>query len=86
MYTCIYIYIYLYIYIYQPAFSDTSDGSPGFVPIMEKVFPLPVCPYAKQEALPDDDDDDDVYLYELQRESVINSILYMLPYKPAKKA
>jgi hypothetical protein len=33
------------------------------------------------------DDDDDVYLYEnLQREGVTKSILYTLPYRPAKKA
>jgi hypothetical protein len=34
----------------------------------------------------DDDDDDDVYLYKLQREGVKKSILYTLPYRPAKKA
>ncbi len=31
-------------------------------------------------------DDDDVYLYKLQREGVTKSILYTLPYRPAKKA
>jgi hypothetical protein len=31
-------------------------------------------------------DDDDVYLYKLQREVVTKSILYTLPYRPARKA
>jgi hypothetical protein len=30
-------------------------------------------------------DDDDVYLYKLQREGVTKSMLYTLPYRPAKK-
>jgi hypothetical protein len=34
----------------------------------------------------DDDDDDDVYLYKIQQEDVTKSIVYTLPYRPAKKA
>jgi hypothetical protein len=42
-------------------------------------------PSATDTPLPDDDDDDVFLSYKLQRVDATKSILYTLPYRPAKK-
>jgi hypothetical protein len=62
----------MYRYVFLPAGTAATHSTTN--------FPSPFL-------TPPDDDDDDVYLYKkLPREGVTKFILYMLPYRPAKKA
>jgi hypothetical protein len=79
-----YVYIYIYIYIFIPPRvpidePNTAGNVQGVKPTAEDLKLHYNLSYVISC-------DNDVYLYKWQREGVTKSILYMLPYRPAKKA